>query len=84
MKTLEVCVGSACYLKGSYDVISKLQELVSDSGLDDQVEIKAAFCFGHCSKPVSAKFEDEDEVMSIDPKNVKAFFEEHLRTRLEV
>lgn len=83
MLSVEVCVGSACHVKGSYAVISKLQELVSDRQLEDLVEVKAAFCFGRCAHAVSVHFEDEDEVYSVAPdsSSVKAFFETEVLKR---
>ena len=83
MRVLEVCVGSACYLKGSYNVISDLQELVSDHDLAEQIEIKAAFCFGNCAGAVSASFEDEDQLLSVDPNQVKRFFDNEVLPRLQ-
>ena len=81
MRVLEVCVGSACYLKGSYNVISDLQELVSDHDLAEQIEIKASS--SNCAGAVSAKFEDEDQVLSVDPKQVKRFFDNEVLPRLQ-
>lgn len=84
MLDLEVCVGSACHVRGSYAVISKLQELISDSDLDDKVQVKAAFCFGHCTEPVSVHFAEEDPVYSVAPDSasVKAFFETEILKRV--
>lgn len=83
MIAVEVCVGSACHVKGSYAVISKLQELISDHRLEDQVEVKAAFCFGHCAQAVSVHFEDEDTIYSVAPDSaaVKTFFETEVLKR---
>lgn len=86
MITLEVCVGSACHVKGSYNIINKLQELISDNGLEDQIDIKAAFCFGRCAQAVSVQFEGEDEVYSVSPtsESVKQFFHTEIKKRLDV
>ena len=32
MITIQVCVGSACHLKGSYNIIDELSELAADFG----------------------------------------------------
>ncbi len=83
MVTIVVCVGSACHLKGSYDVISNLQSLIAEKGLDEQVEIKAAFCFGECVQAVSVKFEGEDQIHSVQPKSVKEFFANEVLPRVQ-
>lgn len=44
MKTLTICVGSACHMKGSHRVIDKFDELIAKYGLEDEVELKASFC----------------------------------------
>lgn len=84
MITLEVCVGSACHVKGSYNIINKLQQLISDDGLEDQIEIKAAFCFGRCAQAVSVHFEGEEEIFSVSPttESVKQFFDTQIKQRL--
>lgn len=80
--TIEVCVGSACYIKGSYDIISELQSLTEETGLEDQVKVKAAFCLGNCANGVSVKFEGEDKVFGLSKKTVPAFFEQEVKSRL--
>lgn len=82
MVTIEVCVGSACYVKGSYNVINDLQDLIADEGLEEKVTVKAAFCLGNCAHSVSVRFEGEEEVHSVSPKEVKAFFQNQVVKRI--
>lgn len=77
MITVSVCVGSACHLKGSYNVISELQGLTETYNLGGKVDIKAIFCMGHCTEAVSVRIGD-GEVESLDTKSVKAFFLERI------
>lgn len=72
MLTISICVGSACHLKGSYKVINSLQNLVEKNNLKDKVEIKGAFCLGHCTEAVSVKV--EDKIYSVNEENVEEFF----------
>ena len=44
MKTINVCIGSACHLKGSYDVIEEFKKKIDECSLQGEVELKAAFC----------------------------------------
>ena len=39
---ISVCIGSSCHLRGSYDIIQRLKELVARDHLEDQVELSAA------------------------------------------
>ena len=83
MITIQVCVGSACQLKGSYNIIDELSELASDFGVEDSVRIRAVFCLGHCTTAVSVKFEEEEEVFSVSPKTAKEFFEKEVLPRVK-
>jgi NADH:ubiquinone oxidoreductase subunit E len=73
MIRISVCIGSACHLKGSYNVISELQELIETYDLGDKIDIKAIFCMGHCSDAVSVRIND-DEVESVSTHTVREFF----------
>lgn len=74
MVELSICVGSACHLKGSYEVIEKFKYCVNENNLTDIVIIKAAFCLGHCTEAVSVEF--NDKIYSVVPETVEVFFEE--------
>ena len=73
---IEVCIGSACHVKGSYDVINSLQNLVDDYSISDKVEIHAVFCLGNCANAVSVRI--DDEIYSVSPSSVKEFFEKNV------
>ncbi|MTL48416.1 (2Fe-2S) ferredoxin domain-containing protein, partial [Turicibacter sanguinis] len=53
MKTIKICVGSSCHLKGSYEVIQIFQSLIEKHQLQEVLELRAAFCLGHCTEAVS-------------------------------
>ena len=76
MTELKVCVGSACHLKGSYDVIETFKYLIRDRNVSDKVEIKAAFCLGHCTEAVSVNL--DGIIYSVSPKNAVEFFDKHV------
>ena len=70
---ITVCVGSSCHLKGSHQVVERLQELITKNGLKDQVELLGTFCIGKCQLGVCVTV--DDEFHSVSPDNVDAFFE---------
>ncbi|SHI19006.1 (2Fe-2S) ferredoxin domain-containing protein [Sporanaerobacter acetigenes] len=82
MIVLNVCIGSACHLKGSYNVINKFQDIIKDKGLEDEVVVKAAFCLGECTKAVSVKIDDEETIYSVNEKTAEEFFNRHVLGRL--
>lgn len=77
MKTISVCVGSACHLKGSYRVIERIQSFVKENNLSDRVEVKAAFCLGNCTKAVSVKT-DDGVVHSVNDDTVDEFCRKYI------
>ncbi len=81
MVTINVCIGSACHLKGAYNVIKNLQHIIEERQLIDKVIVKAAFCLGECTKAVSVRV-DDDRVVSVGEETVKEFFEQYVVGRL--
>lgn len=73
MKTIEVCIGSACHLKGSYDVIECFRKKIKEKNLENDVELKAAFCLGNCVHSVSVKI--GDQIYSVSPETAPGFFD---------
>lgn len=74
---VDVCVGSSCHLKGSYDVIQKLQKLIAENNLEDKVTLKASFCLGNCSNGVSMRI-DGEAVSNANSDNIENIFKEQI------
>ena len=70
---ISICVGSSCHLKGSYDVIQKLEELIKNYNLEDKITLQASFCLGKCSEGVTAKVDDEFW-LNLNKENVEERF----------
>ena len=60
---IKVCVGSSCHLKGSYDVILAMKDILKKYDVEDLVELQASFCLGHCAQGVNIKTDDIPENM---------------------
>lgn len=71
---IQVCIGSACHLKGSYDIINRLTQLIKENELEEKLDVKAAFCLGYCTDSVSVKF--DEQIYSVLPTTVESFFSE--------
>ncbi len=67
---IKVCIGSACHLKGSYEVIKEFQKVIQEKGLEDKIVLKGAFCLNHCTEAVSTTIDDND-VISMDTEKVR-------------
>ncbi len=75
-----ICIGSACHLKGSREVIQKLQSLVAQNGLATKVDLNGAFCSGNCVNGVCVTI--EDTLFSISPDTTEEFFHKEIMGRL--
>lgn len=75
-----ICIGSACHLKGSREIIKELQELVSSHGLDEKVDLNGAFCSGNCVNGVCVTV--DETLHSLSPEGTKAFFEKEILGRM--
>ncbi|MBR4868860.1 MAG: NAD(P)H-dependent oxidoreductase subunit E [Clostridia bacterium] len=75
-----VCIGSSCHLKGSRTVVERLKELIEEKNLGDKVELAGTFCMGNCQKDVCVTV--DDNVFSITPEGVDAFFDTEVIAKL--
>ena len=70
-----VCVGSSCHLKGSYDIINLMKEQIASHGLEDKVNLAAAFCLGKCTDGDGVSIKVEDEIVGgVNPANFNEIF----------
>ena len=57
------------------EIIEKLQKLVNENGLSEQVDLNGAFCSGNCDHGVCVTV--DGELYSLKPEDTEAF----LKTR---
>lgn len=50
MTKITVCIGSACHLKGSRQVVEELQSLIAAHQLQDKIDLGGTFCLGKCQQ----------------------------------
>ena len=79
---VSICIGSACHLKGSRDVIREMQQLIAEHDLVGKVNLTGAFCSGNCEKGVCVTIDDEEEIYTVSPDTVQAFFDEEILSRV--
>ncbi len=74
---ISVCVGSSCHLRGSYDIIELMKKNIEKYGLEDTVNLGAAFCLGKCTNGVSIKI-DDDIICGVSPENFDEIFKKYV------
>lgn len=74
---IHVCIGSACHLKGSYEIIKKLETMIERHQLTNHVTVKSSFCLGNCTEAVSAKIGDQP--FSLELTTLDSFFNAQIK-----
>jgi NADH:ubiquinone oxidoreductase subunit E len=77
---ITVCIGSSCHLKGSREIVKKLEQLIEQSKVQDKVELVGSFCIGDCKNGVCVKI--DKDLFSLTPEDTKRFFEDEVLGRL--
>lgn len=77
MKIIKICIGSACYIKESDNVIEIFKYLINEYKLNDQLELSASFCLGECTNAVSVKRWD-GKLLSVSKENGREIFEREI------
>ena len=80
MLNVSICVGSACHMKGSKEVVAKLKALVAEHELQGKVLLNGSFCTGNCQYAVCVVI--DDTVFSVSPETVEEFFNNEILSRL--
>lgn len=80
---VQICVGSACHLKGSEKLVELFQKAIADNGLEAQVTLAGSFCTGKCNR-VGVTITVDDEIYTgITPENFTAFFDDKVLKQLK-
>lgn len=71
-----VCIGSSCHIKGSRQVVERLQALIAEHGLESKVQLSGAFCMGHCQQGICVTV--DGTLHSVSPDAVDTFFQQQV------
>lgn len=80
MVKITVCIGSSCHIKGSRQVVEKLQDLIAKENIGDKVELGGTFCMGKCQQGVCVTV--DDEFYSVSPETTDTFFREAIMAKV--
>ncbi|MDR1134427.1 MAG: (2Fe-2S) ferredoxin domain-containing protein [Synergistaceae bacterium] len=51
MTEIDVCIGSACHIRGAYNVVQTFQQMIEEKSLHGEIELKTTFCMRECHNP---------------------------------
>ena len=81
--TIQVCVGSSCYLKGSQEIVEMLQDAMTEHQIENEITLIGALCIGKCNRVGVTVQVDDDIHTGITKENFKEFFTEHILNRIK-
>ena len=68
---ITICIGSSCHLKGSRAVVERLEQLILERGLKEEIELCGSFCMGQCQTGVSVLL--DGAYYSLTPEDTERF-----------
>ena len=74
MVIVQVCVGSACHLKGSQEIVELFEKAIEEHHLEDDVMLCGSFCIGKCNREGVTVQVDDDIYVGITPASFRDFF----------
>ncbi len=77
---ITVCLGSACHLRGSRSVATRLQELIAEHQVGNQIELSGSMCMEHCAQGVCVTVDNTH--FTVSPDTVDSFFKKQVLSRL--
>ncbi|MDL2264253.1 (2Fe-2S) ferredoxin domain-containing protein [Synergistaceae bacterium OttesenSCG-928-I11] len=48
MLEIDVCIGSSCHVRGSYNVVQAIQQYIEERSLHNAVDLRTTFCTREC------------------------------------
>ncbi len=75
--TIQVCIGSSCHVRGSYEVKTIFEELIRQNGLEGQVALRPAFCLGVCGEGVGVRI-DGQTLSGVTKENAADLFRQYV------
>lgn len=82
MLFVEVCIGSSCHLKGSHEIVEKLQAAIEKHKLEDKITLSGSFCMGKCNREgVSVKV-GEEIFVGVKPEEFDSFFKTNILSKM--
>ena len=79
---VDICVGSSCFLRGSDQVIEKMQKAIESHHLEAELVLSGSFCAGACNRVGVTIKVDDDIFTGITPESFDKFFEETIMKRI--
>ena len=78
-----VCIGSACHVRGAYNVVQTFQQMMEEKTLYNEIELKTTFCMRECHNPGVAVTVGETKY-NIFAESARDFFNENISPEVKI
>ncbi len=75
---IQICIGSSCHLKGSYDIVEKFKDAIATNALADEITLAGSFCAGQCNRDGVTVIIDDVVHTGVTPEGFGEFFRENV------
>lgn len=79
---IEICVGSACHIKGSHELVELFQNEIAARKLDNEITLAGCFCTGQCNREGVTVVIDDVIHTGITPDKFNEFFKSNVLDKL--
>lgn len=79
---VRICVGSSCHLKGSAEIVEKLQKAIAEHHLENEITLAGSFCLGKCNRVGVTVQVDSDIYAGVIPETFDEFFRDKILNKL--
>lgn len=79
---IEICVGSACHIKGSHELVELFQNEIAARNLDNEITLAGCFCTGQCNRDGVTVVIDDVVHTGITPDKFNEFFKSNVLDKL--
>lgn len=79
---IQICIGSSCHLKGSYEIVEKFKAAIEAHDLDAEITLAGSFCAGKCNREGVTIRIDDEIYTGVTPETFKEFFKEKVLSKI--
>lgn len=83
MVFIQVCVGSACHLKGSQDIVELIEQTAQAFQVEDEIVLSGSFCIGKCNRVGVTVQVNDDVHVGVTKGNFMEFFRKNILSLIE-
>lgn len=83
MLIVQVCVGSACSINGSKDIVEMFKSAIEKHNLDGEVVLVGSFCLGKCNRTGVTVQINDDIHIGVTKENFNEFFNKKILEVIE-